>query len=307
MPFTWRRKNTSRSRNIQSNWSDQLTMKLNLALAQINTRLGDVEGNLTKHLDLIESARDKQADLIVFPELSLTGYVLQDLATTVAHRPNSEDPVFRPLLKASQGIDLVVGFVDEDRRNRFYIAAAYLSRGQVLHVHHKVYLPTYGLFDEGRFFAWGDGVQAFDTRFGRLGILICEDFWHASPPYLLWLDGAEMLVFMSASPGRGLTAEPQLESARWVEHINRAYASLFTTFVVHANRVGYEDGLHFWGGSTAFDPNGELIVKAPYNQEAITLAEIDLSQLHRTRARLPLLRDERTALVVRELRRILGD
>ena len=146
----------------------------------------------------------------------------------------------------------------------------------MLHLHHKVYLPTYGLFDEGRFFAWGDAVQAFDTRFGRLGMLICEDFWHASPPYLLWLDGADLLLFMSASPGRGLTAEPQLESARWVEHINRAYASLFTTFVVHANRVGYEDGLNFWGGSTVFDPNGELIVKAPYNEEALTLAEIDL-------------------------------
>ena len=205
------------------------------------------------------------------------------------------------MLQASQDIDLVVGFVDEDSRHRFFIAAAYLSKGQVVHVHHKVYLPTYGLFDEGRFFAWGDAVQAFDTRFGRLGILICEDFWHASPPYLLWLDGAEMMLFMSASPGRGLTAEPQLESARWVEHINRAYASLFTTFVVHANRVGYEDGLNFWGGSTAFDPNGELIVKAPYHQEALTLAEIDLNQLHRTRARLPLLRDERTALVMREM------
>jgi predicted amidohydrolase len=282
-------------------------MKLNLALAQINTRLGDTEANLAKHLEFIREARARDVDLLIFPELSLTGYVLQDLATAVAHRPTSDDPVFRPLLAASQDIDLVVGFVNEDRRHRFYIAAAYLSKGQVLHVHHKVYLPTYGLFDEGRFFAWGDGVQAFDTRFGRLGILICEDFWHASPPYLLWLDGAEMLLFTSASPGRGLTAEPQLESARWVEHINRAYASLFTTFIVHANRVGFEDGLNFWGGSTAFDPNGELIVKAPYNEEALTLAEIDLNQLHRTRARLPLLRDERTALVMREMRRILGE
>jgi predicted amidohydrolase len=282
-------------------------MKLKLALAQINTRLGDIEANLAKHLELIEEARTIGTDLLVFPELSLTGYVLQDLATAVAHRPTADDPIFRPLLEASRQIDLVVGFVDEDRRHRFFIAAAYLSQGQVLHVHHKVYLPTYGLFDEGRFFAWGDAVQAFETRFGRLGILICEDFWHASPPYLLWLDGAEVMLFTSASPGRGLTDEPQLESARWVEHINRAYASLFTTFVVHANRVGFEDGLNFWGGSTAFDPNGELIVKAPYHQEALTLAEIDLNQLHRTRARLPLLRDERTALVMREMQRILGE
>jgi predicted amidohydrolase len=175
-----------------------------------------------------------------------------------------------------------------------------------LHVHHKVYLPTYGLFDEGRFFALGDAVRAFDTRFGRLGILICEDFWHASPPYLLWLDGSDLFLFMSASPGRGLTDEPQLESARWVEHINRAYASLFTSFVAHANRVGYEDGLNFWGGSTLFDPNGELLVKGPYHLEGLTFAQIDLNQLHRTRARLPLLRDERTSMVQREMSRILG-
>jgi predicted amidohydrolase len=101
----------------------------------------------------------------------------------------------------------MVGFVEEDQRNRFYIASAYLSGGKVLHVHHKVYLPTYGLFDEGRFFAAGNGVSAFDTRFGRVGMLICEDFWHASLPYLLWLDGADVFMFASASPGRGLPGE----------------------------------------------------------------------------------------------------
>ncbi len=281
-------------------------MKLTLALAQINTHLGDVAANLEKHLRLIDQAHAAGADLLVFPELSLTGYVLQDLATTVARQPHSNDPTFQRLLQASQRLDLVVGFVDEDSRHRFFIAAAYLSQGEIVHVHHKVYLPTYGLFDEGRFFAWGDAVRAFDTRFGRVGVLICEDFWHASPPYLLWLDGADLLLFMSASPGRGLSDEPQLESARWVEHINRAYASLFTTFVAHANRVGYEDGLNFWGGSTVFDPNGELLAKGPYHQEAITYAEIDLNQLHRSRSRLPLLRDERTSLVQRELTRILS-
>ena len=280
-------------------------MKLNLGLAQINTHLGDPEANLAKHLEMIERARQSQTDLLVFPELSLTGYVLQDLVSTVAHHPSSDDPIFRPLLEASHDLDLVVGFVDEDQRHRFFIAAAYLARGQVVHIHHKVYLPTYGLFDEGRFFAWGDSICAFDTRFGRLGILICEDFWHASPPYLLWLDGADLLLFTSASPGRGLTPEPVLESTRWVEHINRAYASLFTAFVAHANRAGYEDGLNFWGGSTVFDPNGELLARAPYHDEALIVQQLDLNQLHRTRARLPLLRDERTALVMRELGRIL--
>jgi len=280
-------------------------MKLSLALAQINTRLGNVQANLEKHLELAEEARRQGADLLVFPELSLTGYVLQDLTPTVALKPSRDQPVFRRLLEASQDLDLVVGFVDEDRRSRFYIAAAYLSRGEIVHIHHKVYLPTYGLFDEGRFFAWGEQVRAFDTRCGRVGILICEDFWHASPPYLLWLDGADLMIFTSASPGRGLSSEPQLDSARWVEHINQAYASLFTTFVAHANRVGYEDGLNFWGGSTLFDPSGKLLARGPYHQEALTVTEVDLNQLHRTRAALPLLRDERTSLVQKEMARIL--
>jgi len=280
-------------------------MKLNLALAQIATKLGDVESNLKKHLDYIEQAKLQKADLVVFPELSLTGYVLQDLVASVAHKPTDDDPVFKHLLKASQYLDLVIGFVDEDSRHRFYIASAYLSGGKVLHVHHKVYLPTYGLFDEGRFFAWGDTVRAFDTRFGRVGMLICEDFWHASPPYLLWLDGADMFLFSSASPGRGLTDTEKLESARWVERVNEAYASMFTSFVAHSNRVGFEDGLLFWGGATVNDPNGELIAKGPYFEEALTVTELDLNQLRRTRARLPLLRDERTSLVQSELERIL--
>ena len=279
---------------------------MNIALAQINTVLGDPAANLEKHLAYIRQARSGGADLLIFPELSLTGYALQDLAASVAHRPRPDDPIFAPLLEASRGLDLVVGFVDEDPRHRFFIAAAYLSGGEVLHVHHKVYLPTYGLFDEGRFFAWGDSIRAFDTRFGRVGIAICEDFWHASPHYLLWLDGADLLIFTSASPGRGLHDDEKLESARWVEHINRAYASLFTAFVAHANRVGYEDGLNFWGGSTVFDPDGKLLGQGPYHEEALVQVEVDLNQLHRTRARLPLLRDERTALVQREMMRIAG-
>lgn len=280
-------------------------MKCKLALAQINTVLGNVPANLAKHLELIDQALAQEADLLVFPELSMTGYLLQDMVPQVAMRPNAKDPVFSKLLQASQKIDLVVGFVQEDERNRFYIASGYLSGGEVVHVHQKIYLPTYGLFDEGRFFAWGDSVRAFDTRFGRFGMLVCEDFWHASVPYLLWQDGADVLIFSSASPGRGLSNEPLVDSARWVDHINRAYASMFTTFVAHTNRVGHEDGLHFWGGAMVYDPNGDVLARAPQCEETLLFCEIDLNQLHRTRTRLPLLRDERTALVQRELSRIL--
>ncbi len=276
-----------------------------IAMAQIETRLGDVKANLAMHLEIIQQASSQSADLVVFPELSLTGYSLQDLTPGVARQATHQDPTFQPLLKASKDIDIIVGFVEADVRQRFFISAAYLSGGEFLHVHRKVYLPTYGLFDEGRFFAWGDRVRAFDSPFGRIGMLICEDFWHASPPYLLWLDGAEILFLISASPGRGISGDERLESARWVERINQAYASLFTTYVIHTNRGGFEDGLHFWGGATAFNPDGEMLARGPYHEPALTFVEVDLAQLHRTRTRLPLLRDERTALIQRELKRIL--
>jgi NAD+ synthase (glutamine-hydrolysing) len=270
--------------------------KLTLALAQINTKLGDVQSNLEKHLSLLGDAKQQGADLLIFPELSLTGYALQDIASNVAHRPTRDDPVFKHLLQASKDID-------EDERFRYYISAAYLSEGKVTHVHRKVYLPTYGIFDEKRYFAAGDRFRAFETQFGRMGLLICEDFWHASSVYSLWMDGADVMLFTSASPGRGVTEEI-LGSAQWVETVNRTYAGLFTTFIAHANRVGFEDGLNFWGGATVYDPDGKLVVKAAYNEEGLTIAELDLNQLRRTRVRLPVLRDERSDVVLNELCRI---
>ncbi len=282
-------------------------MKLKLGLAQITPKLGDVEANLDLHLRTIEEASENGVELLIFPELSLTGYRLRDLAFSVALKPSYKDPVFAKLLDASRDMDIVVGFVEADRRQKFFISAAYLSGGEVVHLHRKVYLPTYGMFDEGRYFAWGDAVRAFDTRFGRVGILICEDFWHVSTPYLLWLDGADLLILTSASPGRGVATEQKIGSAKWVEHINQAYASMFTNFVIHTNRTGFEDGVTFWGGSTVFDPEGNKIAQGPYYEEALVTTKLDLNQLRRTRIRLPLLRDERVRLTTRELERILGN
>ena len=270
-------------------------------------KLGDVDANLALHLQMIEQAAEQGVELLVFPELSLTGYRLHDLAFHVAMQVTERNPVFGRLLDASRDMDIVVGFVEADRRQKFYISAAYLSRGEILHVHRKVYLPTYGMFDESRYFAWGDAVRAFDTRFGRIGLLICEDFWHMSAPYLLWLDGADLLVFTSASPGRGLATEQKIGSAKWVEHINQAYASIFTNFVIHTNRNGFEDGVTFWGGSTVFDPEGVMLAQGPYYEDALVTAKLDMGQLRRTRIRLPLLRDERVGLTTREMERILSE
>ncbi len=282
-------------------------MHVNVGLAQIYPKIGDVRHNLEKHLAYIEQAASQNVDLLVFPELSLTGYQVQDLVPEVAIRTKRSDSTFAALLDASQRLDLMVGFVHEDERQRYYTAAAYLSGGEVVHIHHKIYLPTYGMFDEGRYFDQGEHIRAFNTRFGRVGMLICEDFWHTSPAYLLWLDGADMLLFQSASPSRGLDGGDRLSGTRWVELVNQAYGSMFTNYVIHCNRVGYEDGKNFWGGSSIVDPNGEFLVHGVYFDEALLTQTIDLNQLHRTRSRLPLLRDERPSLVQRELARILSE
>ena len=281
-------------------------MKLTIGLAQISPRLGDVQANLDKHLQFIERAEAQGVELLVFPELSLTGYMLQDLVHEVSRAPAPDDPLFAPLLEASHKLDLVVGLAERDVRGRLFTAGVYLAQGRIVHVHRKVYLPTYGMFDEGRDFDLGEEVRAFDTRFGRAGLLICEDFWHASPPYLLWLDGADLMLLTSSSPGRGIDHRSKLSSSRFVELVNQAYASLFGCFVVHANRVGFEDGVNFWGGSTVCGPDGELIAQAPYFEESLLVTTLDLSALRRARARLPLLRDERPELTQRELERILS-
>ncbi len=280
-------------------------MKLTLALAQMNTVLGDVPANLEKHIQLIRRARQDGADVVHFPELSLTGYYLMDLAPEVALHPSPQEPVFAALLAESEQIDILIGFPELDGRGRVFISQAYLSQGEIRHIHRKVYLPTYAMFDEERYFAAGERVQSFETRFGRAGMLICEDTWHVSPAYLLWQDGADLFYFSSSAAGTGLTGGGQMTSTRWAESIYSAYATLFTVFISHNNRVGFEDGTNFPGASCALAPGGGLLARLPEFEEALQVVELDLNQLRRTRARLPLLRDEKAAWFQRELGRIL--
>ncbi len=278
-------------------------MAFRIAIAQINPRLGDVAANLAIYEEQIRLAAKRGADLLLFPELSLTGYFLRDMVPNVALRLSA--PEIDRLKKLSRDIAFVAGLVEEGPDYRFYNAAVYFDRGEVRHVHRKVYLPTYGMFDEQRYFARGDRVRAFDTRFGRLALLICEDLWHPSTIYLAALDGALTVLCPSTSPLRGITeGEPQDDNARYWEMINRAYAETFGIFMVYGNRVGFEDGVGFWGGSEIVDPFGRRIAKAKYYEEDFIAGNIALDAVRRKRAAAPLLRDEDIDLTVNELLRI---
>lgn len=274
-----------------------------IALAQINPALGDLERNLALHEKTAEEAIRRGAGLLVFPELSLTGYFLKDLVSSVALPMTS--PILGRLRDLSQHIDLVVGLVEESPEHLFYNTAIYLSMGEIQHVHRKVYLPTYGIFDEQRYLAEGGQIRTFSAKVGRSAILICEDMWHPSAAYVASLDGMEILISPSASPGRGgLEEGKSFANARAWETINRAYAQLFTCYVLFANRVGYEDGACFWGGSEVITPSGEPVAKAEYLSEEILVVEIDPAEVRRARTVNPLLRDERLDVTLRELERV---
>lgn len=274
-----------------------------LAVAQIAPTLGDLEKNLTLHEKMARQAIEQSANLLVFPELSLTGYFLKDQVPSVALRADS--PLLQCFRELSSRVAMVLGFVEEAPGHRFYNAATYLEGGEIRHIHRKVYLPTYGIFDEARYLAAGDRIRAFDTALGRMAILICEDLWHPAAPAIAAWDGAEILICPSASPGRGLgQAEPFQNATTW-ERTLRTCGDLLTSYLVYANRVGYEDGACFWGGSEVVTPGGEPLAKARYLEEDLLLAEMDPGCLRRARVANPLLRDERMELTLRELSRII--
>jgi len=282
---------------------------ITVALAQMAPRLGALDENLERHHELISEARHEGADLVVFPELGLTGYLLQDLNAEVAMR--RDDPRLVALAQAADGLAAIVSFVEESEDHRLFIAAALLEAGAVHHVHRKVFLPTYGLFDERRFFAPGSRLRAVTSeRLGlRLGLSVCEDFWHMATPQLLALDGAQVLVNVSSSPGRDVAAvnEAGLGTATSWRTLNRTYAQLTTSYVIFVNRVGVDESITFWGGSEVVSPTGQTVFAAPIHDEGLYLATLDPVAIRRERIATPLLRDERPEVVLRQLDDIMRD
>jgi predicted amidohydrolase len=279
-------------------------MNCTAALAQIDSRVGNVKANLEHHLEYIDKAAAGGAQLVVFPELSLSGYTLRDLAWDVAVDPQ-DSPVFAVLKERSKKISIVVGFVESAPNHGIYNSAAFLEDGAVKHIHRKIYPPTYGMFEEGRYFSSGTSLRAFDSKLGRFGVLICEDLWHMSLPYLLAADGAEALCVLTASPTR-LGGESKILDNQVVnqEH-QHTYARLLNTYILFSNRVGFEDGVNFWGGSAVTAPDGATIKTAQILSEDIVYAPLNSLEVQRARRFSRHFLDERPELVLETLQRLL--
>ena len=277
-------------------------MNFTVALAQIKPKLGCLADNMA----LVEAAIDKGitagADLVVFPELGLTGYFLKDLVPEVALRLDA--PQIERLKLLSRRISIAIGLVEVSADYRFFNTAIYFEAGEIRHVHRKVYLPTYGLFDEQRYLARGDRFRAFDTRFGRVGMLICEDMWHLSASYILAMDNATTLICLSSSPGRGISGTEELGSATAWQKLTSTTAMFLNCRVFYCNRVGYEDGINFWGGSEVIAPSGEVTHRASLLEEDMVIAQVDEGALRRERIFSPMIRDENMAITLKELKRI---
>ncbi len=277
---------------------------MKVVLAQISPHLGDMDKNFDVHVNLVEKAKKSAAELIIFPELSLTGYTLQDFVPDLALKPD-ESSIFERLRQMSKDISLVVGFVEEKERGLFFNSAAFLSGGKIRHIHRKVFLPTYGMFEELKFFGQGKNFLTFESPFGKAGMMICYDFLHYGAGYLLFAGGSEVIIVLSAAPGRGISGENGWETSHMWELMGESLARFSTSFVIYVNRVGFEDGKSFAGGSYIYNPGGKLLAKASYGDEEFLVTDIDLEEIRTFRKKWPYRRDEKPEIILEALKRIV--
>jgi len=274
---------------------------LKVAVIQTKPRKGDVEANLAQLRAIFGQLRaDPQPyDLIVLPEAALTGYFLEgavyELASTSQALAARVAEAWRACApEPAPPVDIVLGFY-ENARGTYYNSALYVrvdTTGlRIEHVHRKMFLPTYGVFDEERFLSRGRRLQAFDTRFGRMAMLICEDAWHAIMPTLAAIKGARILIVPSASPGRGFASGGELESVTYWRNVMRAYAVEHGVFAIYAGLAGFEGGKGMTGSSIVIDPFGQTVGELPALGAHVLKAELDLSEIDVARAGLPLLGD----------------
>ena len=280
---------------------------LRLRIEQHDTVLGDPAANLARIARARADAAADGVELLVTPELSVTGYDVRDAVHALALAETEE-----PFPGLGEGPDVVVGAIERDAAFVPRNAALHLRGGRVLHRHRKVYLPTYGMFDEGRYFGRGSTARAYDFGGGwRLGLLVCEDLWHPALAWLLALQGAHLLVVQAAAAGRGVLAGGAAGGrfASWDawEQLARAAAVAHGVYVALANRTGVEGPLCFAGGSLLVGPDGAVLARASDGGEDRITADLRLDAVAAARRPYAHLRDEDPELVARELGRILRE
>jgi predicted amidohydrolase len=270
--------------------------RLQAAIVQMKPSKGQYEANLAFAGEAFAQLADDAPDLVVFPEAAMTGYFLEgavfDLARTAADFAADLAAQWHAASKAP--VDLVAGFYENDG-GTYYNSALYLhvepSRERIVHVHRKMFLPTYGVFDEERFLSRGRHLGVFDTRFGKMALLICEDAVHAITSTLAAVKGARILIVPSASPGRGIESGGELESVSQWRDTLRLAAVEHGVYVIYAGLTGFEGGKGMSGSSCIVGPSGKILVSAPSTQACIVRADLDLRDIDLTRAALPMLGD----------------
>jgi len=277
---------------------------MRITLAQLAPTLGDVGANLARAEEVLSDV-GQDTDLVVFPELYLNGYSIGTVDEDMALYP--DDPQIRHVMRAAGEAGVVMGFVEAERRGLFtYNSAAYYQGGALLHVHRKLYLPTYAIFEERKHFTPGPSLQAFSMpQDHRAAILICNDAWQPQLAFLATQDGAHILIVPTAS-AQSRFPEHYDSQTYWLD-ITRFYARMFQVFVVFVNRVGSEGDLHFWGGSHVVDPWGEVVGQAKQEVEEVLTIDIDLAQVSRRRRAIPLVKEARLGLIRREVDRLLRE
>ncbi|MBN8706757.1 MAG: acyltransferase [Bacteroidetes bacterium] len=254
---------------------------LSIASVQLNSRLLDLHSNLKKHVQLASEAIAKGAKIIVFPELSLSGYNIQDAVFDIAITVSN--PLFDELKPLSFSASILFGAPERGRDGELFNSAFLIEKGTISVVHRKRYLPTYNVFDESRFFTRGNEINVFSTEAGKVGVLICEDSWHPSLGYLLAHQGMDILIIMAASPYRSELASETLDiSSKW-KIICQSYATTLSLPVIFCNRTGSEDGVLFWGGSAAYKAGGQETGKLPLFEEGILFSTFSAVDRNRER------------------------
>lgn len=277
-------------------------MRLRIGIAQVDCTLGDLGANFERHRRMIRQARDAGVEVLVFPELSLTGYALGERTVDVALPRNGG--WLAELAALAPEMSVTVGFVEEGSGARCYNAAALLDGGTVRHVHRKLNLPTYGNLDEGKRYAAGQRLDGCALKHPwQAALLVCADLWNPALVHLAMLQGATCLLAPVASAVDAVGGE--FSNPDGWDLALRFYAMMYGTPIAMANRVGREGAARYWGGSRILDAEGRVLAQAD-DREALIHAEIDYEQVRRARFRLPTLRDANTPLVQRELTRALG-